>query len=682
MSKSKLINKFLSLLLVMALVITMIPMNVFASESNNSFTVKCYLTENDGSPITTSKLSINKGYRLKVYTYTGEDFQLEEPTLENYDFVGWSVAGSTSTQNPVIITGDTGNKTYIARWQGKKFNVTFDAQGGLDVETKQIKYGSLIGTLPTTTRENYTFDGWYTAINGGTLASSSAKMPAYDVTYYAHWTPINYKINLYSVEDDITYLKKQINYNVESEDIILPEITREGYFFDGWTGEGIETPQKDILITKGSFGNKEYYANWTADPCVYEHDYENVITPATTNSEGKIIPTCKNCGKTKTAKTVLKIDKITLSTTSYTYDGNEKKPTVKVLDTDGNTLKSGTDYSVTYKNNKNVGAATATITFKGKYAGVVNKNYKINPKGTTIKSIYAESNKITVKWNKQSTQTSGYQIEYTWPAKVATSKIVTIKGSSVTSKAITKLTNNRDYYVRIRTFKDVDGTRYYSSWSSEKKVHVDKVQFSRKSVTLYRGQTKKLSLKYIPEGAKVTWKSSNKKVATVSSSGKVTAKGLGKTTISAKYKGVTYKATINVTYMKPSYGSILYDYDTRNNYFIVKIKNNSSKTMTILSGTTVVKDADYKSYDRKISLSKSHTIKPGKMKTIKFKVKGSTTWYDVTDFTLYYYFKVDGKKYYAKTNWADVSKYKSGSKWKNSYTDIHWFEDFRMEAWD
>lgn len=749
MSKSNLKIKFLSLLLVVALVITMVPMNVFAAESSSEEHTITFMSYDGSKVIGTitgkSTSSTNgsisgtsiKGYtligwkdvptdtvdgdnenvmaavkfdrdktvyaRYKITTYkltiaynNGTSSKtkyyniLSDPIIfpndiekENYTLKMWSGTGvEYDGENYYLPTGSTGNKIVNAIWEPDKYTIYFDSQGGSDVSSVECGYNCSLYDIPEPTKDGYRFQGWYSDKVGGTKLTTSTNMPAYDVTYYAHWTPINYKINLYSVEDDITYLKKQINYNVESEDIVLPEITREGYFFDGWTGEGIETPQKDILITKGSFGNKEYYANWTADPCVYEHDYENVITPATTNSEGKIIPTCKNCGKTKTAKTVLKIDKITLSTTSYTYDGNEKKPTVKVLDTDGNTLKSGTDYSVTYKNNKNVGAATATITFKGKYAGVVNKNYKINPKGTTIKSIYAESNKITVKWNKQSTQTSGYQIEYTWPAKVATSKIVTIKGSSVTSKAITKLTNNRDYYVRIRTFKDVDGTRYYSSWSSQKKVHIDKIQLSSKSVTLYRGQTKKLSLKYIPEGAKVTWKSSNKKVATVSSSGKVTAKGLGKTTISAKYKGVTYKATINVTYMKPSYGSILYDYDTRNNYFIVKIKNNSSKTMTILSGTTVVKDADYKSYDRKISLSKSHTIKPGKMKTIKFKVKGSTTWYDVTDFTLYYYFKFDGKKYYAKTNWADVSKYKSGSKWKNSYTDIHWFEDFRMEAWD
>lgn len=749
MSKSNLKIKFLSLLLVVALVITMVPMNVFAAESSSEEHTITFMSYDGSKVIGTrtgkSTSSTNgsisgtsiKGYtligwkdvptdtvdgdnenvmaavkfdrdktvyaRYKITTYkltiaynNGTSSKtkyyniLSDPIIfpndiekENYTLKMWSGTGvEYDGENYYLPTGSTGNKIVNAIWEPDKYTIYFDSQGGSDVSSVECGYNCSLYDIPEPTKDGYRFQGWYSDKVGGTKLTTSTNMPANDVTYYAHWTPINYIINLYSVEDDATFLIKQISYNIECEDIVLPEITREGYFFDGWTGEGIKKPQKDIVITKGSFGSREYYANWTIDPCAYEHNYDDIITPATTKSEGKIIPTCKICGKTKTAKTVLKIDKITLSTTSYTYGGNEKKPTVKVLDTDGNTLKSGTDYSVVYKNNKNVGTATATITFKGKYAGTVNKNYKINPKGTTIKSIYPESKKMTVKWNKQSTQTFGYQIEYTWPAEVATSKIVTIKGTSVTSKAITKLTNNRDYYVRIRTYKDVDGTRYYSSWSSQKKVHIDKIQLSSKSATLYRGQTKKLSLKYIPEGAKVTWKTSNKKVATVSSSGKVTAKGLGKTTILAKYKGVTYKATINVTYMKPDMAALIYDYDTHDNYFIVKFKNNSKKTVTVLSGTTKVVDCDYKSYDRNIYLSKSYTIEPGKTKTIKFKVKGSTTWPDHNDFTLYYYFKVDGKKYYAKADSFVVSKYKSGSSWTNTYRSKDWFEDFRMEALD
>ena len=133
--------------------------------------------------------------------------------------------------------------------------------------------------------------------------------------------------------------------------------------------------------------------------------------------------------------------------------------------------------------------------------------------------------------------------------------------------------------------------------------------------------------------------------------------------------------------MTPDFAAILYSYNTRSNYFTLKIKNNSKKSIIIQKGTTKVIDCDYKSFDRKVTLSKSQTIKPGQTKTIKFKVKGSTTWRHVNDFTLYYYFKLDGKKYYAKADVLNTSKYKKGSSWKNTYAKKTWYEDFVCEIY-
>lgn len=67
---------------------------------------------------------------------------------------------------------------------------------------------------------------------------------------------------------------------------------------------------------------------------------------------------------------------ITLSPTSYTFDGNKKEPTVTVKYED-TILKMGTDYTVNYKNNVDVGTATATITGKGFYSNTSSKNYTI-----------------------------------------------------------------------------------------------------------------------------------------------------------------------------------------------------------------------------------------------------------------------------------------------------------------
>lgn len=77
---------------------------------------------------------------------------------------------------------------------------------------------------------------------------------------------------------------------------------------------------------------------------------------------------------------------ISLSATSYTYDGNSKKPTVTVRDSKGNKISTA-NYTVTYSNNKYVGKASVKVTFKGNYSGSKTLYFTINPKGTTISSL-------------------------------------------------------------------------------------------------------------------------------------------------------------------------------------------------------------------------------------------------------------------------------------------------------
>ena len=76
---------------------------------------------------------------------------------------------------------------------------------------------------------------------------------------------------------------------------------------------------------------------------------------------------------------------VTLSPTSYTYDGGAKTPTATVKD--GNTtLTLNTHYTVTYSNNINAGTATATITGKGNYTGTKAVNFTINKRTLTVKA--------------------------------------------------------------------------------------------------------------------------------------------------------------------------------------------------------------------------------------------------------------------------------------------------------
>jgi len=137
------------------------------------------------------------------------------------------------------------------------------------------------------------------------------------------------------------------------------------------------------------------------------------------------------------------------------------------------TLKLNTDYTVKYSANKNVGVATLTIAGKGKFNGSVKKTFKIMPKGTALAKL-STPKKATLKvtWKKQAAQTNGYQIQYSTSAKFTgkTTKTATVANAKTTAKTIAKLKSKKKYYVRVRTYKNVGKTKYYSSWSSAKNI--------------------------------------------------------------------------------------------------------------------------------------------------------------------------------------------------------------------
>ena len=169
---------------------------------------------------------------------------------------------------------------------------------------------------------------------------------------------------------------------------------------------------------------------------------------------------------------------VTLSTSAYTWDGKVKKPTVTVKN--GSAKLATSQYKVTYASGRNVGKYTVKVTLKGNYSGSKTVTFKINPKGTSLKTLTKASKAVTVNWTKQSTKMSasritGYQIQLATDSKFTQNKkLVTVKGYSNVSKKVTGLKGGKKYYVRIRTYKTVSGQKYYSSWSKYKTVTTKK----------------------------------------------------------------------------------------------------------------------------------------------------------------------------------------------------------------
>ena len=193
---------------------------------------------------------------------------------------------------------------------------------------------------------------------------------------------------------------------------------------------------------------------------------------ATFAADGSKSIHCKNCETISEAIAIPRINSVKISATAYTYSGGVKTPSVTVKDANGNALHNKTDYIVQYASGrKNVGTYKVIVTFKDNYSGKKTLSYTINPKGTAISSLSKSKKAFTAKWKKQSAQTSGYQLLYSTNSKFKSrNKYVTVSSYKTTSKTIKKLAAKKKYYVKIRTYKNVSGKKYYSGWSAAKTV--------------------------------------------------------------------------------------------------------------------------------------------------------------------------------------------------------------------
>ena len=159
-----------------------------------------------------------------------------------------------------------------------------------------------------------------------------------------------------------------------------------------------------------------------------------------------------------------------ISNKSYTGKNITQSITVKY---NGKTLKNGTDYTVSYSSNKNIGTATVKVTGKGSYAGTITKTFKINPAKQEIQKLTAKSKAFFVDWAQKGSAT-GYEIQYATNSKFTSAKKVTIKNNKTDKTTVSKLSGKKKYYVRVRSYTTVKGTKYYGAWSASKSVTTKK----------------------------------------------------------------------------------------------------------------------------------------------------------------------------------------------------------------
>ena len=159
-----------------------------------------------------------------------------------------------------------------------------------------------------------------------------------------------------------------------------------------------------------------------------------------------------------------------ISNKSYTGKNITQSITVKY---NGKTLKKGTDYTVSYSSNKSIGTATVKIAGKGSYTGTITKTFKINPAKQEIQKLTAKSKAFFVDWAQKGSAT-GYEIQYATNSKFTSAKKVTITNNKTDKATVSKLSGKKKYYVRVRSYTTVKGTKYYGAWSASKSVTTKK----------------------------------------------------------------------------------------------------------------------------------------------------------------------------------------------------------------
>ena len=192
---------------------------------------------------------------------------LPNPVFENSGctFTGWTGDNGNTPETTVTVpSGNTTNKTYTANFSCpvSAYTVTFNLNGGTMSEptTKDVTVGSAIGTLPTPTKANSTFMGWYVNSNFTGSAIDASYVPSADTPLYAKWDDNQYTITFNANGGTAS----EATRNVEKTSAIgtLPTATKEGHTFDGWyvnsdfTGSAIDAtyvPEASIPL----------YAKWT-----------------------------------------------------------------------------------------------------------------------------------------------------------------------------------------------------------------------------------------------------------------------------------------------------------------------------------------------------------------------------------------------------------------------------------
>ncbi|EAD4179213.1 TPA: InlB B-repeat-containing protein, partial [Listeria monocytogenes] len=218
------------------------------------------------------------GNTSEVKTVTEEDLIPEptNPTKQGYTFDGWYDAETGGTKWDFTTGQMPANDLMLyAHFSVNSYQVNFDIDGA--VMNEAVVYDTLLNEPTAPTKQGYTFDGWYDAETGGNKWDfKTMKMPANDVTLYAHFTVSSYQVN-FDIDGAVT--NEAIVYDALLNEPATP--TKQGYTFDGWYDAETGGNKWDFKTMKMPANDVTLYAHFTINNYQANFDIDGAVTNET-----------------------------------------------------------------------------------------------------------------------------------------------------------------------------------------------------------------------------------------------------------------------------------------------------------------------------------------------------------------------------------------------------------------
>src|SRR5690606_10039443 len=151
---------------------------------------------------------------------------------EGHVFVDWYKDAALTTVFD-FDSAVTAAMTLYAKWELAEYNVTFDVDGGSEVEAVGVNHGHTIDEPNDPTKDGYTFIGWFSDEDLTEEFDFETEITE-DTTLYAKWEVVSYTISLNLNGGTLDPAFPTTSYTVESDDITLPTPVKDGYDFIGW----------------------------------------------------------------------------------------------------------------------------------------------------------------------------------------------------------------------------------------------------------------------------------------------------------------------------------------------------------------------------------------------------------------------------------------------------------------